>query len=69
VPSGGSTLRASPGTPRSGSSGAASATAAIPAAPPNALRIHVPMDIGEVGFATRSMWWKRDGLPRSLTRK
>ena len=55
VPTGGSTLRASPSTPRSGSSGAASATAATPAAAPNALRIQVPIDIGEVGLATRSM--------------
>lgn len=29
----------------------------------------MPTDIGEVTFATRSMWWKRDGRPRSFTRK
>ncbi len=68
-PTGGSSRRPSPSTPRSGSSGAASAIAASPAAGPNTLRIQVPTDIGEVTFATRSMWWKRDGRPRSLTRK
>ena len=29
----------------------------------------MPTDIGEVGLATRSMWWNRAGRPRSLTRK
>jgi len=28
----------------------------------------VPTLIGEVGLATRSMWWKRSGRPRSETR-
>jgi hypothetical protein len=43
--------------------------AAAPAAGPNAARIQLPIDIGEVGLTTRSMWWKRSGRPRSLTRK
>ena len=47
----------------------ASATAATPAAGPKVVRIQVPTDIGEVSLATRSMWWNRLGLPRSLTRK
>ena len=68
-PTGGSEPAEQPSTPCRGSSGASSATAATPAAGPNAARIQVPTDIGEVGLATRSMWWKRAGRPRSLTRK
>jgi hypothetical protein len=69
VPSGGSTLRARPRAPRSGSSGAASPAAATPAAAPNVLRIQVPIDIGDVGLATRNMLMNRAGRPRSLARK
>ena len=29
----------------------------------------MPTLIGEVGLATRSMWWNRSGRPRSATRK
>ncbi|PSK65122.1 hypothetical protein B0E53_02907 [Micromonospora sp. MH33] len=68
-PTGGSSRRPMPSTPRSGSQGAASATAATPAAGPKVVRIQVPIDIGEVSFATRSMWWNRLGRPRSFTRK
>lgn len=54
-PTGGTTRRPTPDTPRSGNQGTTSATAATPAAGPNTLRIHVPTDIGDVGFTTRNM--------------
>ena len=62
-----STCSRRPGTvprQRSGSSSGAAASA-LPG--PYAVRIQVPMLIGEVGLATRSMWWKRSGRPRSAT--
>jgi hypothetical protein len=34
----------------------------------NAVRHHVPSDMGELGFHTLSMWWSRAGSPRSSTR-
>ena len=48
--------------------GTSSFTAAAPTPGPNAVRIHVPTLIGDVGLTTRSMWWNRSGRPRSLTR-
>ena len=48
--------------------GTSSRIAAIPTPGVNAVRIHVPILIGEVGLATRSMWWNRSGRPRSETR-
>ena len=38
------------------------------AGPANAVRHHVPSDMGELGFHTLSMWWNRSGSPRSSTR-
>ena len=69
APTGGSTFRTNPSTPRSGRNDATSAAAATPTAPPKKLSSQVPIDIGEVGLATRSMWWNRSGRPRSATRK
>src|SRR5271166_627318 len=45
--------------------GSSSAAAARPLPGPYAVRIQVPTLIGELGLATRSMWWKRSGRPRS----
>jgi hypothetical protein len=42
--------------PNGRSGGMSSLAAATPAAGPKAARIHEPIDIGEVGLATRSMW-------------
>src|SRR3546814_13522593 len=36
---------------------------------PRSSDLHVPTLIGELGLATRSMWWKRSGRPRSPIRK
>src|SRR5690348_15100282 len=40
--------------------------AATPPAEPAAVRSHVPMFIGDVGFTTRNMFANRSGRPRSL---
>ncbi len=42
--------------------------AATPISGPYAASTQVPMLMGDVGFATRSMWWKRSGRPRSWMR-
>ena len=49
--------------------GSSSAAAASPLPGPYATRIQVPTLIGELGLATRSMWWKRSGRPRSAISK
>jgi hypothetical protein len=36
---------------------------------PKAVSNHDPMLIGDVGLATRNMWWARLGTPRSATSK
>ena len=68
-PTGGSTR--GPGPAHPGPAAAGRPPPPPPRRPPRRtrLRIHVPIDIGEVGLATRSMWWNRSGRPRSLTRK
>ena len=50
--------------PRS-ADGRTSATAARAQPGPKPTRIQVPTLIGELGLATRSIWWKRSGRPRS----
>ncbi len=58
--------RASVRRHRGGTSSFSAAAARPPG--PYAARTQVPTLIGEVGLATRSMWWNRSGRPRSATR-
>ena len=63
-----STRRSGPSGSRSPVIRSTSAAAATPAPALKALRIHEPTLIGEVSLTVRSMFRKRSGRPRSLTR-